>query len=127
MGVELTDKSNFYKQKKNLLKKTMPESTKNQHPIILIQPTKKPETKTYSDFKTINEAMEGVCKLFEEHLKRQNPTKPQITYDVADLFDFIDTLPDLCCLVFEGDRYAPYSKEWIKERIYIMLRKQAGK
>ena len=100
-----------------------------QHTIVLIQPTKKPDGRTYSDFKTIkiffqtlklykfifsiflfdkilSDAMEGVCKLFEEHLKRQNPTKPQITYDVADLFDFIDTLPDLCCLVFEGDRYA---------------------
>ena len=60
-----------------------------QHTIVLIQPTKKPDGRTYSDFKGINEAMEGVCKLFEEHLKRQNPTKPQITYDVADLFDFI--------------------------------------
>ena len=97
------------------------------YPFALFQPTKKPDSKTYSDFKSINEAMEGVCKLFEEHLKRQNPTKPQITYDVAELFDFIDQLPDLCALVFEVDRYAPYNKEWIKERIYIMLRKQAGK
>ena len=63
-----------------------------QHTIVLIQPTKKPDGRTYSDFKGINEAMEGVCKLFEEHLKRQNPTKPQITYDVADLFDFIADL-----------------------------------
>merc|ERR1712066_119866 len=109
-----------FRRKKNM-------ATAAQHTIVLIQPTKKPDGRTYSDFKGINEAMEGVCKLFEEHLKRQNPTKPQITYDVADLFDFIDTLPDLCCLVFEGDRYAPYNKEWIKERIYIMLRKQAGK
>ena len=104
----------------------MPES-RNQHTIVLIQPTKKPDSKTYSDFKTINEAMEGVCKLFEEHLKRLNPSKPQITYDVAELFDFIDQLPDLGCMVFEDDRYAPDNKEWIKEKIYIMLRKQAGK
>merc|ERR1712168_887088 len=113
----------FHQSPKNIKKMT----STGQHTIVLIQPTKKPDGRTYSDFKTIHEAMEGVCKLFEEHLKRQNPTKPQITYDVADLFDFIDQLPDLCCLVFEGDRYAPYNKEWIKERIYIMLRKQAGK
>ena len=41
----------------------------------------------------------GLCKIFEEHLKRVNPGKAQITYDIAQLFDFIDQLTDLCCLV----------------------------
>ena len=41
----------------------------------------------------------GLCKIFEEHLKRMNPGRPQITYDIAQLFDFIDELTDLCCLV----------------------------
>ena len=41
----------------------------------------------------------GLCKIFEEHLKLANPGKAQITYDIAQLFDFIDQLTDLCCLV----------------------------
>lgn len=43
--------------------------------------------------------MEGVCKIYEEHLKRQNPHTPSITYDISQLFDFIDQLADLSCLV----------------------------
>ena len=40
----------------------------------------------------------GVCKIFEEHLKRSNPNSPSITYDISQLFDFIDSLQDLVCL-----------------------------
>ena len=71
----------------------------------------------------------GVCKIYEEHLKRMNPDCPSITYDISQLFDFIDELADLCCLVFQKNTstYAPYNKDWIKEKIYILLRKQAGK
>ncbi|XP_039270551.1 enhancer of rudimentary homolog [Styela clava] len=99
------------------------------HTILLVQPTKKPEGRTYSDYESVNECMEGVCKIYEEHLKRINPNCPSITYDISQLFDFIDELADLCCLVFQKSTqtYAPFNKEWIKEKIYILLRKQAGK
>ena len=62
------------------------------HTILLIQPGTKPETRTYSDYESVNECMEGVCKIYEEHLKRQNPSIPSITYDISQLFDFIDQL-----------------------------------
>ena len=42
----------------------------------------------------------GVCKIYEEHLKRMNPNTPSITYDISQLFDFIDQLADLSCLVW---------------------------
>lgn len=41
----------------------------------------------------------GVCKMYEEHLKRMNPNSPSITYDISQLFDFVDDLADLSCLV----------------------------
>ncbi len=37
--------------------------------------------------------------MYEEHLKRLNPNSPSITYDISHLFDFIDQLTDLSCLV----------------------------
>merc|ERR1712002_273633 len=105
------------------------EHRKMSHTILLVQPTKKPEGRTYSDYESVNECMEGVCKIYEEHLKRMNPNSPSITYDISQLFDFINDLADLCCLVFQSSTqtYAPYNKDWIKEKIYILLRKQAGK
>lgn len=97
------------------------------HTILLVQPGQKPETRTYSDYESVNECMEGVCKIYEEHLKRQNPNIPSITYDISQLFDFIDQLADLSCLVYHksSNTYAPYNKNWIKEKIYILLRRQA--
>ena len=99
------------------------------HTILLIQPGARPETRTYSDYETVVECMEGVCKIFEEHLKRANPRNPSITYDISHLFDYIDKLTDLTCLTLrvKDNMYGPHNKEWIKEQIYIMLRKQAGK
>ena len=44
----------------------------------------------------------GVCKIFEEHLKKSNPSTPSITYDISQLFDYIDTLTDLSCLVYHS-------------------------
>lgn len=89
----------------------------------------KPETRTYSDYESVNECMEGVCKIYEEHLKKMNPNTPSITYDISQLFDFVDQLTDLSCLVYQKstNTYAPYNKDWIKEKIYILLRRQAAK
>lgn len=56
----------------------------------MVQPGARPETRTYSDYESVNEALEGVCKIYEEHLKRRNPNTPTITYDISQLFDFLD-------------------------------------
>ncbi|RXM97609.1 Enhancer of rudimentary-like [Acipenser ruthenus] len=100
---------------------------KRSHTILLVQPTKRPEGRTYADYESVNECMEGVCKMYEEHLKRMNPNSPSITYDISQLFDFIDDLADLSCLVYRADTqtYQPYNKDWIKEKIYVLLRRQA--
>ncbi|XP_074596757.1 enhancer of rudimentary [Brevipalpus obovatus] len=97
------------------------------HTIVLIQPGR-PESRAYSDFESVNEAMEGICMIFEEHLKKNNPNVASITYDISQLFDFIDSLKDLSCLVYQSstNTYAPYSKDWIKEKVYILLRRQSA-
>lgn len=65
------------------------------HTILLVQPGPRPETRTYSDYESVNDCMEGVCKIYEEHLKRRNPNTPTITYDISQLFDFIDQVSNL--------------------------------
>jgi len=104
------------------------ESTNMSHTILLVQPQSRPESRTYSDYESVNECLEGVCKIYEEHLKRMNPNIPSITYDISQLFDFIDQLADLSCLVYQRstNTYAPYNKSWIKEKIYALLRRQAS-
>ena len=60
------------------------------HTILLLQANAKPECRTYTDYESVNECMEGVCKIYEEHLKSTNPNLPSITYDISQLFEFID-------------------------------------
>uniref|UniRef100_A0A1A9W6E4 Protein enhancer of rudimentary n=1 Tax=Glossina brevipalpis TaxID=37001 RepID=A0A1A9W6E4_9MUSC len=99
------------------------------HTILLVQPGLRPETRTYSDYDSINECMEGVCRVYEQHLKRINPNTPTITYDISQLFLFLDKLADISCLVYQKstNTYAPYNKEWIKEKIYVLLKRAAGR
>eukprot|EP00116_Pleurobrachia_bachei_P017415 sb/3477677/ len=104
-------------------------SSDRSHTILLVQPSHKPTSRTYCDYETLTEALEGVCKIYEEHLKELNPSSLSITYDISQLFDFIDDLNDMVCMVFARNSrsYEPKDKEWIKEKIYALLRKQAGK
>ena len=40
--------------------------------------------------------------MFEKRLKQLNPNMRQITYDINDLYTYIDSLPDLSALVFSA-------------------------
>ena len=44
----------------------------------------------------------------------------QLVYDVADLFRFVDALPDLSLLVLDhtGKKYIPYGKTFIKNYLF---------
>ena len=97
------------------------------HAILLVQPTKRPEGRTYTDCESANECTEGVYNMYEDHLKRMSPNSPSVTYDISQLFGFIDDLADLSCLVYRADTqtYQPYNKDGIKEKIYELLPRQA--
>ena len=41
----------------------------------------------------------GICKIYEEHLRQLHPHSPSITYDISELFKFVDDLHDLSCLM----------------------------
>uniref|UniRef100_A0A182SUK8 Enhancer of rudimentary homolog n=1 Tax=Anopheles maculatus TaxID=74869 RepID=A0A182SUK8_9DIPT len=98
------------------------------HTILLLQPCADPNSRTYCDYETVSEAIEGVCRIYEEELRRHNPTLPTITYDVSQLFDYIDQFTDFCCLVHQPstNTYAPQTKIWVKEKVYQLLKRAAG-
>jgi hypothetical protein len=41
----------------------------------------------------------GICGLFEKRLKDSNPNLRNITYDIADLYRYIEALTDMSALV----------------------------
>lgn len=70
------------------------------HTIILVQPTPSKASRTFSDYESVVKALDGVCAMFEKRLKELNPQMRQITYDINDLYRYLDTLHDLSALVF---------------------------
>ena len=40
------------------------------HAIVWVRPTKRPEGRTSADCESVNKCLEGVCKIYEEHLKQ---------------------------------------------------------
>jgi hypothetical protein len=68
-----------------------------------------------------------LCSLFEEKLKKENRGARNITYDIKDLFAYIDGLHDIGVLTFEAKigGYVPHDREWVKSRLYKHLQKLA--
>ena len=60
-------------------------AVKMSHTILLIQPTSKSESRTYTHYETKDECMEAVCKIFEEYLKKAAQVPRSITYDITNL------------------------------------------
>jgi len=65
----------------------------------------------------------GISQLFENKLREINANVPTLTYDIKDLFTFIDRLPDVSILVFDpqSKHYIPYGRTFIKNQIYKKL------
>ena len=67
--------------------------------------------------------------MFEKRLKEIYPNLKDITYDISDLYNYIDALADLSALVFDPstNTYAPHNKDWVKKKAFAHLKKQAGR
>ena len=74
-------------------------SKPGKHTIVLIQHTNVYSSRTYIDFPTVGAALDALVKLYEQKLKELNPSVPHITYDIADLYRYYDSLFDVCALV----------------------------
>jgi len=98
------------------------------HTIVLVQFSKNKSTRQYDDFETVSQAMDGICKLYEQKLRMQQPNARNITYDIADLFSYIDGLADLGALIMDPktNAYTPRNKDWIKNRVFKHLQKMAN-
>lgn len=98
-----------------------------EHTILLFQTNNAPGSRRYEDHPSVPEAMDAICQRFEQRLRQQDPKKTDFTYDVNDLFTYVDDLEDLGALVFSADisGYVPHNKEWIKNQIFAHLKRMA--
>lgn len=80
------------------------------------------------DFDSVAQAMDGICAMFEKKLKDLNPNLRNISYEITDLYKYIDGQVDMSALVFDPSiqAYLPYDRQWIKQRAFQHLRRLAG-
>ncbi|XP_071695703.1 enhancer of rudimentary homolog [Rutidosis leptorrhynchoides] len=99
----------------------------NRHTIILMQTSQNRASRTFMDYESISKAMDGICALYERKLKELNPTMRNITYDIQDLYNFIDGLADLSALVYDQSiqAYLPNDRQWIRNRMFNHLKRLA--
>uniref|UniRef100_A0A0E0CGW5 Uncharacterized protein n=1 Tax=Oryza meridionalis TaxID=40149 RepID=A0A0E0CGW5_9ORYZ len=77
------------------------------HTIILMQPSQNRATRTFMDFNSVSHALDGrllygmtgICGLYERKIRDINPMARDLTYDINDLYNFIDGLTDISALV----------------------------
>ncbi|PRP80297.1 hypothetical protein PROFUN_11775 [Planoprotostelium fungivorum] len=91
------------------------------HTILLTQFG--PNQRQYHTFDGVNEALSGILKLFELHLSRGNPNRAQLSYDVQDVYRYIDSLKDFGMLVYEEklNAYVPHDSQWAKSKLLAHL------
>jgi hypothetical protein len=94
--------------------------------ILLCQFGCKLSTQQWSGYENLEAAMDAICIIFEEQLKHLSPNRKKITYDVTDLYVFMDSLPELSALVFDtkSKSYFPQTKDWLKNQVYEHLCRQ---
>lgn len=93
------------------------------HTILFVQPGDA-HTRTFVDYETPYKCIRGVLKIYENHLREQNPESLHIVYTIYDLFVFLNELKDICCLIYDElhEVYVPYNRKWIKEQVYLVLK-----
>mmetsp|Transcript_20840 Transcript_20840/g.31046 ORF Transcript_20840/g.31046 Transcript_20840/m.31046 type:complete len:109 (-) Transcript_20840:20-346(-) len=103
-------------------------SGKGKHTILLSQSTKNRGSRRWDDFETVSAAMNALCQMFERELQRRHPERRQITYDVKDLTQYIDSFTEFCAMIFDPATaaYQPHSKDWIKKRVVRHLKSVAA-
>lgn len=98
------------------------------HTVLLVQPSANKWSRTYYDYESVKELVDGVCQLYEQQLRQVNPNaRGEIQYDVTDLFNYVDQVPDMSCLVYDSNMraYRPHDKSWIRDTCLKHLRSQA--
>jgi len=65
--------------------------------------------------------MEGLIRMYENYLQKINQGVKNITYDIKNLYQYIDRLPECAALVSDKGAFTPRGKNWIKEQLYAKL------
>ncbi|GJD08012.1 Enhancer of rudimentary [Galdieria sulphuraria] len=97
--------------------------------LILVQWNRNKSSKTFYEYSSLEEALQGICSWYENHLRQVQPHLARIRYEANDLLHFLQHLPQLECLLYDSreGKYIPYGQEWIKQRMLGFLTRRANR
>ena len=98
------------------------------HTIMLMQGSADKRTRTWSDFESVNAAVDNFVNHYEAQLRSLNPNAAQISYSAQDLHQYIDSMSDLSMLLADPKtkQYMPRGKQFVKQAVLARLKQAAG-
>ena len=94
------------------------------HCLLLKQETAAGASKTWNDYNSVPDAIDGFVKSYEAKLRNLNPTLKQLTYSVADLQTYVDSMYDVSLMVSAPNtrQYVPKGKDFLKQQCLQRLK-----
>jgi hypothetical protein len=96
------------------------------HTVLLLQATGSKTTRSWYDYESVPNAVEGLVTMYEATRAAANG---QGSYTAVDLFNWIDTFPHCSCMVLDKSSglYHPRDVNYLKQQIYNNLKRQASR
>ena len=67
--------------------------------ILLLQFNASLSSRTFFEHESLPDVLNKLCDLYEKELKTLNPKMANITYDIADLYTYLDALHNVSLLL----------------------------
>mmetsp|Transcript_43788 Transcript_43788/g.115064 ORF Transcript_43788/g.115064 Transcript_43788/m.115064 type:complete len:184 (+) Transcript_43788:30-581(+) len=105
-----------------------PATPKGLHTLLLTQTTAAGGSRTWADYPSMPAALDAFIGRYEAELRKLNPGSAKLTYSVADLNTYIDSLFDVSLMVSDPatKQYAPKGKAFLKGQLMQKLTSAAG-
>jgi len=89
------------------------------HTILLVQFTPTSKAKSWSEHATVTDCAVSIIEAFQAELLRRHPGRGEISYEIEDLYAFVDGMHEMVCLVLDNGTksYVPHDRAWIKEKL----------
>ena len=87
------------------------------HTILFLQPTDD-ESRTYTDFKSVEDTLFGLCEMFEETYKEKHGVE-EVTYEIDEVIAYFANFEEMLVMVFDDEigQYVPHDSDWIIEKL----------
>ena len=92
--------------------------------MLLVQFSTSPAG-AFFEYPTQSELFDGLCQIYERGLRICLQGKTNVTYELDDLINYIDSLPSLRAFVHKTGVWQDFDKDWIKSGLSSHLRQQA--